>query len=249
MAEQAPQPADIFACTRCRKRFRADGFSVKRLGERSKTCLECCARAKVEYARNRCEHGGRRTQCRDCGGAAICEHGRRRTRCRDCGGVGICEHGRQRAQCRDCGGAGICEHGRQRGQCRGCDMDGFIASRLATRMCVVLGAERGERSTVDVLGCTIPEFRAHLEAQFRPGMTWETYGRGDGGCWEIDHVVLLKYGNPSVAEVFTRLHYTNTQPLLRVENAVKGNRIADERRAMELIAALEARVAALEGAN
>jgi hypothetical protein len=116
-------------------------------------------------------------------------------------------------------------------------------------MLAALGADRGERSTVDVLGCTIPVFRAHLEAQFQPGMTWEAYGRGDGGCWEIDHVVPLRYGNPSVAEVFTRLHYTNTLPLMRVENAVKGNRIADAQHAMELIAALEARVAALEGAN
>jgi hypothetical protein len=60
--------------------------------------------------------------------------------------------------------------------------------------------------------------------------------------------VPLKYGNPSVAEVFTRLHYSNTQPLLRVENQAKGNRIADVQHAMELIAALEARVAALEAA-
>jgi hypothetical protein len=128
-----------------------------------------------------------------------------------------------------------------------CDIAGVIAGNVSSRMSGVLGAERGERSTVDVLGCSIVEFRAHLEAQFQPGMTWETYGRD--GCWEIDHVVPLKYANPSVAEVFTRLHFTNTQPMMRAENAVKGNRIADPQHAMELIAALEARVAALEGAN
>ena len=31
-----------------------------------------------------CEHGRRRTQCRDCGGANFCEHGRRRCRCKEC---------------------------------------------------------------------------------------------------------------------------------------------------------------------
>jgi hypothetical protein len=229
MAEQAPPPADVFACTGCKKRFRVDGFRVNRLGERAKTCLECCVRSKADYARKRCGHG------------------RERIRCRDCGGAGICEHGRQRPSCHDCGGVSICEHGRQRAHCRVCDIAGVIAGNVSSRMWTVLGGERGERSVVDVLGCTIIEFRAHLEAQFQPGMTWETYGRD--GCWEIDHVVPLKYANPSVAEVFTRLHYTNTQPLMRAENAVKGNRIADAQHAMELIAALEARVAALEGAN
>ena len=35
-----------------------------------------------------------------------CEHGRRRTECKDCGGSSICEHGRQRSRCKDCGGGG-----------------------------------------------------------------------------------------------------------------------------------------------
>ena len=35
----------------------------------------------------------------------ICEHGRRRSRCKECGGSGICEHGRQRSKCKECGGA------------------------------------------------------------------------------------------------------------------------------------------------
>ena len=35
-----------------------------------------------------------------------CEHGRRRSVCKECGGSGICEHGRQRSQCKECGGGG-----------------------------------------------------------------------------------------------------------------------------------------------
>ena len=44
----------------------------------------------------------------------ICEHGRRRSDCKECGGSQICEHGRQRSLCKECGGASICEHGRRR---------------------------------------------------------------------------------------------------------------------------------------
>eukprot|EP00964_Phaeocystis_antarctica_P132910 scaffold97061_cov54-Phaeocystis_antarctica.AAC.3 len=38
--------------------------------------------------------------------ASVCEHGRRRSQCKDCGGSGLCEHGRRRSQCKDCVGGG-----------------------------------------------------------------------------------------------------------------------------------------------
>ena len=68
----------------------------------------------------KCEHGRKRSRCKDCGGSQICEHGRQRSTCKDCGGGSICEHGRQRSVCKDCGGSQICEHGRQRSQCKEC---------------------------------------------------------------------------------------------------------------------------------
>ena len=61
-----------------------------------------------------CEHGRRRSHCKECGGSQICEHGRQRSKCKECGGSHICEHGRERSQCKECGGSQICEHGRQR---------------------------------------------------------------------------------------------------------------------------------------
>lgn len=67
-----------------------------------------------------CEHGRRRSRCKDCGGGEICEHGMERGHCKDCGGSQICEHGRQRSRCKDCGGSEICEHGRRRGRCPFC---------------------------------------------------------------------------------------------------------------------------------
>ena len=67
-----------------------------------------------------CEHGRRKSRCKDCGGSGICSHGRIKTHCKDCGGSGICEHGRQRTRCKDCGGSGICSHGRVKSQCKEC---------------------------------------------------------------------------------------------------------------------------------
>ena len=49
----------------------------------------------------------RRTSCTDVGmGKKKCEHGRRRSICKDCGGSGLCEHGQRRSRCKECGGGG-----------------------------------------------------------------------------------------------------------------------------------------------
>jgi hypothetical protein len=39
-----------------------------------------------------------------------------------------------------------------------------------------------------ILGYTNEELRAHLQALFLPGMTWDNYGKKPG-CWEVDHIV------------------------------------------------------------
>ena len=70
-----------------------------------------------------CEHGRRRSVCKECGGSQICEHGRVRSKCKECGGASICEHGRQRPQCKECGGSQICEHGRIKRRCKDCKLE------------------------------------------------------------------------------------------------------------------------------
>ena len=61
--------------------------------------------------------------------------------------------------------------------------------------------------------------KVHIENQFKDGMNWDNYGD-----WHIDHIIPLKYDNPSLDEVIERLHYTNTQPLSASDNKAKGNR-------------------------
>ena len=82
----------------------------------------------------KCEHGRRRSRCKDCGGGSICEHGRRRNMCKDCGGSSICGHGRERSKCKDCGGSSICEHGRWRSTCKDCVGGGPVIFLEATEV-------------------------------------------------------------------------------------------------------------------
>ncbi len=68
----------------------------------------------------KCEHGKRKSCCKECGGGQICEHGKQKPYCKECGGASICEHGRQRSKCKTCGGASYCIHKRMKSICKEC---------------------------------------------------------------------------------------------------------------------------------
>ncbi len=76
-------------------------------------------------------------------------------------------------------------------------------------------------SAVRDLGCTIPELKAYLEAQFRPGMSWDNWAR-DG--WHIDHrKPLAKFDLSDPEQLRQACHYTNLQPLWASENISKSD--------------------------
>ena len=74
--------------------------------------------------------------------------------------------------------------------------------------------------TEDLLGCTVAEARAHLEAQFLPGMTWDNHGE-----WHIDHIrpcASFDFSDPKQQRECS--HYTNLQPLWAKDNLSKSDR-------------------------
>lgn len=81
------------------------------------------------------------------------------------------------------------------------------------------GAKKPD-TTFNLLGCTIEEFRAHLESKFQEGMTWENYGvRG----WHIDHIKPChSFDLTQEDQVRECFHYTNMQPLWWRDNLSKG---------------------------
>lgn len=86
------------------------------------------------------------------------------------------------------------------------------------------GAKAG-RSTFVILGYTADELRAHLEAQFQPGMTWSNYGRGG---WHVDHVLPLasfNYTTPDCPDFKVAWSLKNLQPLWAAENITKRDRL------------------------
>ena len=87
----------------------------------------------------------------------------------------------------------------------------------------VLGQKKGSISKL--IGCEWESLIAHLESQFKPGMTWENYGtifeHGDG--WHIDHIRPCNSW-PDLTDIEQQkecFHWSNLQPLWAKENLQK----------------------------
>jgi len=78
-----------------------------------------------------------------------------------------------------------------------------------------------QSKTTDILGCTINEFRQHIESQFESWMTWDNYGckvpLGPDITWDLDHIIPIS--SAVTEDDVKRLnHYTNFQPLCSYQN-------------------------------
>lgn len=101
----------------------------------------------------------------------------------------------------------------------------YTARILRGRLSAALKQTRNKKSSraLDLLGCTIDEFKKWIESQFKPGMSWENHGYH---TWHVDHIRPVSSFDLSdpvqQAECF---HYTNHQPLWALENLKKGKRL------------------------
>ena len=81
------------------------------------------------------------------------------------------------------------------------------------------------KSSFEYLGCTITEFKEHIESQFVEGMSWENYGLYG---WHIDHKVPLDWYVKNHTNPFEANHYTNLQPMWAEDNLSKRNFIEED---------------------
>lgn len=66
--------------------------------------------------------------------------------------------------------------------------------------------------TLELLGCTLEEFKLHLESQFEKEMNWENHGP----IWEIDHIEsCFNFDLTKEEEIRKCFHYTNLRPLFK----------------------------------
>lgn len=74
--------------------------------------------------------------------------------------------------------------------------------------------------TVDLIGCTIPEFMEHIAGQFQPGMSWGNWGFD---TWHLDHKrPVSSFDLTDAAQQRACFHFSNYQPLWMMDNIRKG---------------------------
>jgi len=96
-----------------------------------------------------------------------------------------------------------------------------LGSLLRRRVLDALkGANKSQR-TMDLLGCTIEDFKHHIMQQFHPGMTMENQG-----LWHLDHIrPCADWDLTKPEDQAGCFHYSNYQPLWATDNLSKGAKL------------------------
>jgi hypothetical protein len=95
-----------------------------------------------------------------------------------------------------------------------------MKNRLGARVREALQARGLHKTTktIEMLGCDLAEFKAHIEKQFLPGMTWENRSQ-----WHIDHIVPCASASDE-SELLSLFHYTNLRPVWAKDNLAKNRK-------------------------
>ena len=97
-----------------------------------------------------------------------------------------------------------------------------VSKNISTGMRDSLRREKNGYHWENLVGFTIDDLTAHLEAQFSKDMTWDNYGE-----WHIDHIRPVKdfnFTSPADPEFKACWSLWNLQPMWAKENISKGAR-------------------------
>jgi hypothetical protein len=95
-----------------------------------------------------------------------------------------------------------------------------LKARVACHIWKALHLKAGQRKperTVQLIGCSLEQFKLHIESQFKDGMTWANIGQ-----WELDHIIPQSHFRLTKPEQRRQcFHWSNYQPLWRRDNRTK----------------------------
>lgn len=96
-----------------------------------------------------------------------------------------------------------------------------LSMYLRSRMNALLRGQTSKKA-LELLGCSLAEYKVYLENKFYGNINWDNYGT----VWHLDHIIPCSAFDLSDPEEQKKcFHYTNTQPLLAKENLRKYNKI------------------------
>lgn len=92
-----------------------------------------------------------------------------------------------------------------------------ITGNLRVRLRKTVKGINKSKKTMELLGCSIEEFKEHIKKKFKKGMTWNNYGKR-----ELDHIKpCCSFNLIDLEQQKICFHYTNIQPLWKKEHREK----------------------------
>jgi hypothetical protein len=99
-----------------------------------------------------------------------------------------------------------------------------LMSNIRSRIIVSFSRGIKSKRTIEILGCSIEDFKKHVESQFESWMSWDNYGickSDEYKCtWHLDHIIPVIYAKDD-KEVCLLNHWSNFQPLCGKQNLEK----------------------------
>lgn len=93
-----------------------------------------------------------------------------------------------------------------------------LSKLLRQRVLEALKGAAKSKSTLDLLSCTMSDFKQHIQQQFAPGMTWSNQGQ-----WHLDHrIACANWDLKDPIQQAKCFHFSNYQPLWAGDNLAKG---------------------------
>ena len=106
------------------------------------------------------------------------------------------------------------------------DINFKLRCNLRTRIIMAVKNNQKCGHTMDILGCSIEQFKTYMEKQFQHGMVWSNHGFGKDK-WNIDHIIpcaSFDLSDPKQQRIC--FHYTNMQPLWHKDNMKKNDSLS-----------------------
>ena len=125
-----------------------------------------------------------------------------------------------------------CIHGCREKRCFYCKFQGALAARMHRHVRTARedhGMIKKKKTCLEYLGCSIEDFRKHIEKQFFEGMTWgngQKMGSDNVKVWEFDHrkpIASFDFINNNEEEAKKCFHFSNYQPIWPINNKLKGD--------------------------
>lgn len=92
---------------------------------------------------------------------------------------------------------------------------------IRNRLRIALKSNTKKSKTMDLLGCSIADFKSYIESRFEAGMTWDNWSING---WHIDHIKPLdSFDLSDENQLAEACHYSNMQPMWADENRKKYN--------------------------